>query len=386
MKAGEIEAAQGRGYAKAARGMEVEGDLEAASHLYLSAAEVFIEAGRSSTDIEVRRLRYDLAETFLERGRLLKRKESKAIPIGEGDSNGGSSKETFRPLDVSDISFEQVGGMESLKEEIRKAIIHPLQRPDLYRIYGKEPGEGILLYGPPGCGKTFIAKATAGETSTRFFNIRISDVLNKWVGKSEQNMREVFETAWSYSPAIVFFDEIDGLGGRRSGSRSTYAKRLVNEFLMAMDGVVSGNGMLLVLAATNEPWSIDPALLRPGRFSKVIFVPPPDLKARVEIFQLGLANRKVDENIDLDALAMMTNLYSCADIRQICEEAAEIPLEEALNGGDARPICAKDMVEVIDRRPSSLIPWFRMAKKQIKNSGDADLYRDLIEIIEEAGE
>jgi transitional endoplasmic reticulum ATPase len=347
MKAGEIEAAQGRGYAKAARGMEVEGDLEAASHLYLSAAEVFIEAGRSSTDIEVRRLRYDLAETFLERGRLLKRKESKAIPIGEGDSNGGSSKETFRPLDVSDISFEQVGGMESLKEEIRKAIIHP---------------------------------------STRFFNIRISDVLNKWVGKSEQNMREVFETAWSYSPAIVFFDEIDGLGGRRSGSRSTYAKRLVNEFLMAMDGVVSGNGMLLVLAATNEPWSIDPALLRPGRFSKVIFVPPPDLKARVEIFQLGLANRKVDENIDLDALAMMTNLYSCADIRQICEEAAEIPLEEALNGGDARPICAKDMVEVIDRRPSSLIPWFRMAKKQIKNSGDADLYRDLIEIIEEAGE
>jgi len=377
-------AAQGRGYANAARSHEKDGNKEEASRLYLMAAEAFLNGAKMASDPKLKSLRQDMAETFYNRGVFLKAPKKRRIPTSDTEPTGEQREDFFIPMEVPEVTFKDVGGMEGVKEEIRRAIIHPFTHPELYKMYGKSAGESILLYGPPGCGKTFIAKAAAGETRCNFINIRISDVLSMWVGESEKNLQKIFDSARKYAPSIVFFDEIDGIGSRRSGSRSTHAKRLVNELLIAMDGVVSKEEKLLTLAATNEPWSLDPALIRPGRFSKLLFIPPPDLEARKQIFKLGLLARKVASSIDIDALAERTINYSSADIKQICDEAADIPLEEALRGNAPRPIAQRDLEAIIDRRRSSLIPWFRMARQQIVESGEADLYCDLIKAIEES--
>jgi transitional endoplasmic reticulum ATPase len=382
MPQGDGEVARGRGYAKAARRHEEEGDREEASRLYLKAAEAFLAGSKVTREPDQRKLRTELAETFYERGRFLKAPRRKRIREGESPTVEEGEKDYFIPLEVPKVTFRDVGGMERVKEEIRKAIIHPFSHPELYEMYGKSAGESILFYGPPGCGKTFIAKAAAGETRSSFINVRISDVLNMWAGESEKNIQRVFASAERHKPAIIFFDEIDGIGGRRSSSRSTYAKRLVNEMLIAMDGIQSSKDKILTLAATNEPWALDPALIRPGRFSKLILIPPPDQEARRQIFRLGLEGRRSSEDLDIEALAARTRCYSSADIIQICEEAAEIPLEEALRGNPPRPIDQSDIEGIIAGRRSSLIPWFRMARKQIDRSGEKDIYHELSGIID----
>lgn len=373
--------AEARGFAKAARKKEQLGQKEAARKLYLKAAKSFLTASKESSTDEEKKFRKELAQTFY--GKAIELKQSQFSPVKKSSSLKAISDSTFLPVEKPNIDFSNVGGLVNVKEEIKKAIVYPFQKPELYEMYGKKAGGGILLYGPPGCGKTFIARAAAGECGTSFINMKASDILSKWLGSSERNIRKAFDTAAEYKPSILFFDEIDALGGKRSSTTSVYAKRVVNELLTALDGLEGPQEQLLTLAATNEPWAVDPALRRPGRFNKLILVPPPDYEARKQIFTLHLKERPVDSNLDFSMLSKRTEGYSSADIAQICTEASDSPLEEALKGGKPRKILNEDFDYVLNKRQSSLIPWFIQAKGSIKKSGESETFLDLKKLIEQ---
>ena len=214
------------------------------------------------------------------------------------ESGDDFSAEIERP----ELRFADVGGMDEVKEEINLKILYPMKNPEIYEAYGKQIGGGILLYGPPGCGKTYLARATAGEMGAGFISVGISDVLDMWTGQSERNLTTLFEQARLNKPCVLFFDEVDALGGRRSDMNSGSGRQLINQFLAEMDGVEKDNEGILVLAATNAPWHVDPAFRRPGRFDRVLFVPPPDQTARASILRIHLRG-KPQASIDYTTLA-----------------------------------------------------------------------------------
>jgi transitional endoplasmic reticulum ATPase len=285
-------------------------------------------------------------------------------------------------IEKPEINFSDVGNLEEVKEEIKKCIVYPLIKPELSKEFKKEVGGAILFYGPPGCGKTYIARATAGECAVTFFNVRITDILSEKTGESEKNIQDIFERASGNLPAILFFDEIDAIVGRRDHLDTEAGKRLINAFLTEMDGFKKTSG-LVIIGATNMPWAIDPALRRSERFTKQIYIPSPDVKAREEIFRIHTRGKPIAEDIDYRKLAELTEGYASSDIKTVCDLAAEIPWEEALKGGEERKIETRDLLKVIEKYTTSLIPWYRSADKQIKESGEEDLYKELLEHIEE---
>lgn len=375
-------AAQARGYAKAARTLEDENNLKNARELYLKAAKLYNEASKIATDKTDGNTQRDLAEHLLNKAQSLKRtgvrQSGSGVSSGGGDRGSDTdesslSKDDLFLKEIPNIGFADIGGLESVKEEIRKAIIYPFTHKDLYKMYGQKAGEGILLYGPPGCGKTMMAKAAAKECGANFISVKTSSIVSKWVGASEKNIKQVFEVARQSEKTIIFFDEIDSIAGRRSESED-YAKRVVNELLAQMDGVDTADDELLILAATNEPWAIDPALRRPGRFSKLVYIPEPDVDARAAIFKLNLKGRPVAADVDVNRLAGMTESYSGADISAICKEAADIPLGEALRGGVAREIEEGDFVKVLEGRKPSILSWYVEARREVKKSGEEGVF------------
>jgi len=289
---------------------------------------------------------------------------------------GGGVDQVKKPA----INFSDVGNLNEVKEEIRKNIIYPLKKPDLAKEFKKKIGGAILLYGPPGCGKTYLARATAGECEAAFFNVKLTDVLSKEVGESEKNIQEIFERASKNVPAILFFDEIDAIGGRREAATTT-EKRLINSFLTEMDGFKKKEGMMII-GATNAPWEVDPALRRAGRFTKQIYIPRPGLDARIEIFGIHTRNEPISEDIDFKKLAA-TEGYASSDIKAICDAAAEIPWEEAMKGGEKRKISMDDFLLAIKKQKSSLKPWYSSARRQILKSGEKEIYEELLNDIEE---
>lgn len=370
---------------KAREAEEKDKDFDRARDLYLRAAQAFLSASKASTDPHDKKLREDLAETFLAKSMAMAPQPQRPRSRGGDGGRGGDEEEPDKeviPIQRPSTTFSDVGGLEGVKEEIRKAIVYPFQHPELYEMYGKKAGEGILLYGPPGCGKTFIARASAGEIGIAFLTMKVSDILSKWLGESEKNVRAAFTSAGKNAPAILFFDEIDAVGGRRDDDQAAAGKRLVNELLVQMDGVEGPKDKILILAGTNAPWAVDPALRRPGRFSKLILVPPPDMGGRKAIFTIHCRKRPVDPNLDFDDLAKRTDGYSGADISQICNEAADIPLAEALSGKPPRKIMQQDFYEVLKKRNSSITPWFRLARKEIEKSGEKDIFAALFKYID----
>ena len=211
-----------------------------------------------------------------------------------------------RPVQVPDKTrFMHIAGMEDLKKSIRLQIIEPFLNPGMFAKFRKKAGGGILLYGPPGCGKTMLARAVANECNASFLAIGISEILTAWLGESERNLALMFEKARSQKPCVMFFDELDALAFARSKSSSDTSRKIVNEFLSQLDGFENANDQVLILAATNMPWDVDPAMKRPGRFARQVFVPPPDAVARARIIELALESVPHGA-VDTVAIAKMT--------------------------------------------------------------------------------
>lgn len=275
--------------------------------------------------------------------------------------------------------FDHVGGMERVKDEIRMKIIMPSRHPELYKAYGKSAGGGILMYGPPGCGKTHLARATAGEVGAGFICVGIADVLNMYIGESERNLRDLFEQARTNKPCVMFFDEVDALGASRTDMRQSAGRHLVNQFLNEMDGVQSSNEGVLILAATNAPWHMDPAFRRPGRFDRIIFVPPPDEQARATIVQIQLAG-KPSVDVDFDAVAAKTDGFSGADLKGLIDRVIEEKLRVLMRkgGGAPEPIVTKDLLVAAKQIKPSTREWFASAKNHALYANQGGLYDDVL--------
>lgn len=283
-------------------------------------------------------------------------------------------------LQKPDLKFADVGGMESIKEEISLKIIYPLQHPELYEAYGKKAGGGILLYGPPGCGKTFLARATAGEISASFIAIGIHDVLDMWIGSSERNIHAIFEQARLNRPCVLFFDEVDALGGKRSDFRQGAGRSTVNQFLVELDGLNTDNSGLLVLAATNAPWHVDSAFRRPGRFDRVIFVPPPDQPARAEILRIQCRNKPCSD-LDYDKLAARTEGMSGADLKSLVDRAIEDKLRSAMKAGGLQPLTTNDLLNAAKQFKPSVREWFATAKNYAMYANQDGSYDDVLKYL-----
>jgi transitional endoplasmic reticulum ATPase len=236
-------------------------------------------------------------------------------------------------VEVPEVHWSDIGGLESAKQELREVVEWPLKYPHSFSRLGIEPPKGILLFGPPGTGKTLLAKAVATESGANFIAIRGPEVLSKWVGESEKAIRDVFRRAREVAPVVVFFDEIDAIAPARGYSfDSGVTDRIVNQLLTEMDGLVPLNNVV-VLAATNRPDIVDPALMRPGRFDRIIYVPPPDKDSRKQIFQVHLRKVPLANDVDIDRLADLTEGYTGADIAAVVREAVFAKLREKLEPG-----------------------------------------------------
>jgi transitional endoplasmic reticulum ATPase len=275
------------------------------------------------------------------------------------------------------LTFKDVGGMEPLKEEIRMKIIHPLTHPELYRAYGKPIGGGILLYGPPGCGKTYLARATAGEISAGFLSVGIHDVLEMWIGNSERKLHELFDQARRNTPCVLFFDEVDALAASRSDMRAGGGRQLINQFLAETDGVQSSNDGVLILAATNAPWHLDPAFRRPGRFDRILFVPPPDGPARSAILRLHCRGKPV-KDLDYEHLAKKTDHFSGADLKAVVDVAVESKLREAMKAGEPKPLTTKDLLAAAGTLKPTTREWFATARNYALYANQGGLYDDIL--------
>ncbi len=290
------------------------------------------------------------------------------------------------PIDASEkptIDFTGVGGMDELKEEIRLKIIYPLQHVDMYEAYGKTVGGGIMMYGPPGCGKTHLARATAGEINADFISVGINEVLDMWIGQSEHNLHEYFETARRRSPCVLFFDEVDALGASRTDMRTSAGRQMINQFLAELDGAQSSNEGVLVLAATNAPWSVDSAFRRPGRFDRILFVPPPDSPARAAITRIMLKGKPCD-NVDHEMAAQKMEGFSGADIMAVVDLTIEEKLQIAMKKGRPEPITTRDIIAAAKSLKPSTREWFASARNYARFANASGLYDDVLKYLGEA--
>lgn len=295
---------------------------------------------------------------------------------------GGPSLEDLE-LDFvqkADINFAKVGGMEAVKEDIRMKILYPLQNKELFEAYGKKAGGGVLLYGPPGCGKTLISRATAGEINARFLSVGLHQILDMWIGKSEEKLHEIFELARRHAPAVLFFDEVDALAADRKDMRTSAGRTLINQFLAELDGNLAKNEGVLVLGATNAPWHLDSAFLRPGRFDRLIFVPPPDEPARSEIVKI-MAEGKPLAGLDADELSKRTKDFSGADIKAVFDQAIESALTEAMKSGKIVPVTQKQLIITARRVKPSTRKWFESARNYALYANQSGFYDDVLEYL-----
>ena len=276
-----------------------------------------------------------------------------------------------------DTTFVDVGGMDDLKDEIRMKILLPLEQPELFQAYGKKSGGGILLFGLFGCGKMHFARAIAGEAKCGFLAVGIHEVLDMWMGQSEKKLHSLFEQARRRAPCILFFDEVDSLGASRADLRQSALRTTINQFLAELDGMQGKNDGVLVLAATNAPWQIDPAFRRPGRFDRVLFVPPPDDGARAAVVRVLLRDKPVGD-VDAELLAKRTKGWSCADLRGVVDAAVEAKLREALKGGARKPITTDDLLSALKRRAPTTGEWLQTARNYAVYANEGGQYDDVL--------
>ncbi|MGW1547324.1 ATP-binding protein [Streptomyces sp. NPDC002346] len=297
------------------------------------------------------------------------------VPVnGQGTPGDATTWEVDTP---GSVTLADVGGMHEIKERLEAAFLAPMRNPELGRLYGKSLRGGLLMYGPPGCGKTFIARAVAGELGASFMSVSINDVLDMWMGNSERNMHEVFETARRQAPCVLFLDEVDALGAKRSRMHHGGMRNTVNQLLTELDGVDGANEGVFVLAATNVPWDVDIALRRPGRLDRTLLVLPPDAPAREAILRYHLRDRPI-ESVDLGKLVKVTEDLSGADLAHLCESASERALLDSTRTGTVRMINMKDLLAAAKEVRPSTDPWFASARNVAMFANEGGMYDELL--------
>ena len=294
---------------------------------------------------------------------------------GDTDDQGAPPPPAY-DAERAGVRLADVGGLKDVKKRLEASFLAPLRNPELRRLYGKSLRGGLLLYGPPGCGKTFLAKAVAGELGASFIHVSLADILDMYIGQSERNVHELFETARSSAPCVLFLDELDAIGQKRSLSRNSGTRTTVNQLLTELDGVGSENEGVYVLAATNHPWDVDPALRRPGRLDRMLLVLPPDAEAREAILRTHLRDRPV-ERIDTRKLAKATDGFSGADLAHLAESASESALMDSVGTGRARMITMADFDAALAEVRPSIGPWMETARNVALYANASGEYDDL---------
>merc|ERR1712147_486771 len=254
--------------------------------------------------------------------------------FAQGKANPSSLRETT--VEIPNVTWEDIGGLEEVKKDLREMILYPIDHPDKFEKFGMKPSKGVLFYGPPGCGKTLMAKAVANECAANFISVKGPELLTMWFGESEANVREIFDKARGAAPCVLFFDELDSVGtARGSGHGGGGTDRVLNQLLTEMDGAgVKKN--LFFIGATNRPDILDEALIRPGRLDQLIYIPLPDKASRVNIFKANLRKSPVAPNVTFDFCAELTQDFTGADITELCQRAAKAAIREAITAEEER--------------------------------------------------
>lgn len=308
-----------------------------------------------------------------------------ALRVISNDDTSTSDVARLLTPEPQKVTFADVGGLEEVKKQITRKIILPYKKPSMFQKFKRRSGGGILLYGPPGCGKTLLARATAGECDAAFFNVAISDVLDMYIGESERKLHAIFEKARSSAPAILFFDELEALAGKRQYSREGTSAKLVSQFLSEMDGFAQTNSGVLMLGATNVPWAIDSAFRRAGRFDRVLFVPPPDAVARHAILEGLLRDRPVADDVDAAQLAKRTSGFSGADLLNLVETAVDEAIEASLDRGDEVPVQKGHVGAAFDSVKPTTVEWLTTARNYARYANESGQYDDVLDFLRKHG-
>jgi len=342
------------------------GDYLAAKTYLIDAAECMVEMAASAKSPEAQRQHEELAAELIDLA-----KDCDAAHVEEREAGGRKARRALREKDgdlggdasdwiVKDkptIGFDDIAGLEEVKQEVRLKMIYPFAHPELAQKYGISTGGGVLLYGPPGTGKTMIAKAIAHEINATFFVVSPAQMLSKWVGEAEQNIKKLFDAAKAEQTSVIFLDEIEALVPKRKSDSSTVMQRVVPQILQELEGFDrSSDRALLFVGATNKPWMLDEAIRRPGRLDAKVYVGLPDAPARYRVLEIYLGDRPLGQDVDFGSLCDVLEGYSGADIKNIAQQAAQRPFLEAIGGKDARPITMADVLAVIDENSPSVSP------------------------------
>ncbi|MGW4095988.1 ATP-binding protein [Mycobacterium sp. NPDC004974] len=287
-----------------------------------------------------------------------------AIPVSD-------LMEIVRP----ELTLDDVAGMDDVKQRLRMSFLEPMRNEELRKSFGHALRSSLLLWGPPGCGKTFLAKSLAGELGLFFIHVGIADILDKWLGNSERNIKGVFEEARQMRPTVLFIDELDALGHKRAQT-SSFIRSIVNQLLLELDGATSDNEGLLVLGATNQVWDVDPALLRPGRFDRKVLVLPPDRPAREAILAHHLRTSPT-ERLNLAAVAERTDGYSGADLAGLCRRAVEFALHDSVRRGSTQPVNQRHLDAALKDTQASTASWFSLAQNYVAFAENKEDYTEL---------
>jgi len=282
-------------------------------------------------------------------------------------------------------TLADVAGMPAIKRWLSTAFLSSLRDPQMRRLFGRSLRGGLLMYGPPGCGKTFLARALAGELEAGFLGIDLAHVVDMWLGYSRRSIHEIFETARAAAPCLLYLDQLEAIGPRRAGRRHSIGRGVVDQLVAELYSASEEHEGVFVVAATEHPWEVDSLLRQPGRLDHRLLVLPPDLQAREAIIRSVLAGRPLAEDLDLAGLAARTDRYSAADLAQLCESAAAAALEASIVSNSSRPIAMADFTRGLHELRPSTPPWFELARDYARFAAEPGSYDDLVSYLRTRG-